>query len=71
MSAAALQARVGALVWFEAAPGLQVLCIVSDARRAFGRVDVQIEPARGAGSAWVQDSSIQPLTEAEAKKEIA
>lgn len=61
---------VGALVWYEPVARLKVLCLVRGSRACYGRVDVEIEPARGAGAAWVQQPTITPLTEAEAKKEI-
>ena len=62
--------RIGELVYLEAAPGLRVVCIVRDVRRAFGRLDVEIEPAQGTGSAWVNASSVTPLPEDEARKAV-
>jgi hypothetical protein len=71
MTARKMQQHIGRLVFFEAAPGLVVLCIVRDVRVAFGRVDVEIEPAKGSGSTWVQAPSVKLLSDDEARKEIA
>jgi hypothetical protein len=51
------------VVALEAAPGLLVDCRVTDAKRAYGRLLLELEPLAGSGRAWVNQSSVlaQPL----------
>jgi hypothetical protein len=49
---------VGAQVYLEAAPGLQVLCLVTHAKTSYGRTRLQIIPFKGKGAAWVNASSV-------------
>jgi len=48
--------REGQLLTAEA---LQVGVTVVDARRCYGRVDLQVQPLVGAGSAWVDASRVK------------
>lgn len=54
-----MQPAIGAsvLVQFES---LSVCCIVSDAKSAYGRVRIQVQPQSGQGSQWVELSRIRP-----------
>jgi hypothetical protein len=65
-----MSAQIGQLVYLEAAPGMRVVCITRDVRRAFGRIDLEIEPAQGTGRAWVNASSVTPLSADEARKAV-
>lgn len=38
---------------------LKINVIITDAKQAFGRTDVKIEPEAGSGSAWVSKEHVQ------------
>jgi hypothetical protein len=39
-------------------PGVRVLVCVLDARAAYGRIDLQVEPIGGDGTAWIDSRRI-------------
>jgi hypothetical protein len=65
-----MQPAIGAavLVQFES---LSVRCIVSDAKSAYGRVRIQVQPESGQGSQWVELSRIRPSLNPEDAADVA
>lgn len=53
MNARELAALLGSSGLLRSADGLRVSVRVLDARPAFGRLDLLVEPVEGSGSAWV------------------
>jgi hypothetical protein len=53
MTALEMNDVIGAQVFLEAVPGLQVRCLVTNAKTSYGRQRLQIIPLNGKGQAWV------------------
>jgi hypothetical protein len=64
MTAREMNPLIGTQVYLEAAPGLQVLCEVTNAKTVFGDARVELAPVEGKGSAWVNVSRVVPAAEA-------
>lgn len=60
MTAVELARLVGTRVALEPAPGLEIYCLVLDAKTAYGRRRVQVAPVAGRGTAWVDVESTSP-----------
>ncbi len=56
-----MNTRLGARVYLEAAPGLRVLCTVTNAKSSYGKERLEIAPVAGEGKAWVNASSVTPV----------
>jgi len=54
-----MQDVIGAQVYLEAAPGLQVLCLISNVKSSYGQTRFRILPLQGKGEAWVNASRVQ------------
>lgn len=67
MTARELHPKIGSLVYLQAS-GLQVACIVSDAKRAYGHERLEVEPVAGSGKRWVSADKVQPVPEDEARR---
>lgn len=53
MTANEMSDMVGAQVYLEAIPGLQVLCLITNAKSSYGKTRYRILPLHGKGEAWV------------------
>ena len=66
MTAKEMSAAIGARVYLEPMPGLQVLCTVTNAKTAYGNRRLEIEPVSGAGRVWVNASRVTEARNREA-----
>jgi hypothetical protein len=58
MTALEMNDVIGAQVYLEAVPGLQVRCLITDAKTSYGRRRLRIIPLNGKGQAWVNAESV-------------
>jgi hypothetical protein len=58
MTALEMNDVIGAQVFLEAVPGLQVRCLVTNAKTSYGRQRLQIVPLSGKGQAWVNSERV-------------
>jgi hypothetical protein len=63
MTAVEMNAIIGTQVLLQAAPGLHVLCTVTNAKTSYGTPRVEVEPCQGQGRAWVNLTSVDSREE--------
>jgi hypothetical protein len=66
MTARQLHPHLGKLVYLTV-NGIDFACVITDAKRAYGRERYQIEPVSGEGTTWVNAQSVRPVPPEEAK----
>lgn len=59
---AGLSQLVDVAVTWSPQPGIMFTCIIIDARTAWNRIDVLIEPIDGEGQVWVSAASVQGIS---------
>jgi hypothetical protein len=60
MSAAELQELINRRVYLPVA-GIDVECVVKNAKASYGKIRLLILPIRGKGETWVNASSVRPV----------
>lgn len=67
MTAKQLHPHLGRLVYLTV-NGIDFVCVIVDAKRAYGRDCYQLEPVAGEGQTWVNARSVRPVPEQEARR---
>jgi hypothetical protein len=60
MTASEMSDLIGAQVFLEAAPGLQVRCLITNAKSSYGKTRLRLLPVEGKGEAWVNADRVTP-----------
>jgi hypothetical protein len=67
MTARQLHPLLGRLVYLTV-NGIDFACVITDAKRSYGRERYQLEPVVGEGTTWVNAGRVRPVPHEEARR---